>query len=79
MAKRLKAIARRTATDEYAAVLADVVELLDQARRASARAWLYHGRWYRRRDAFPGAATPAPRDDPPPRGAGPLAGYGWRK
>ena len=36
--KPTKAIAKRTETDEYAAVLADVVELLDQARRASARA-----------------------------------------
>ena len=35
--KPTKAIAKRTETDDYAAVLADVVGLLDQARRASAR------------------------------------------
>ena len=33
-----KAIAKRTEADEYAAVLADVIGLLEQARRASARA-----------------------------------------
>ncbi len=38
MAKKTKAIAKRTALDEYAAVLADVVDLLEQSRRTAARA-----------------------------------------
>jgi predicted nuclease of restriction endonuclease-like (RecB) superfamily len=37
MAKKTKAIAKRTAVDEYAAVLADVVELLEQSRRTATR------------------------------------------